>query len=143
MMDREDMVNYIGQKKDPKVLDIFRALKVKAVALAENIQKMENLVDVHPKGYKPTEADHGALEVIGDKIFRDIAAMTIDIDLLHLADEGNGHQLELIEQEVLCQQFLEARKIVKPEKTKHDCGKCPINGVCPAAHGEDDNCVVN
>lgn len=132
-MDAEKMLEYIGDKKDPKVIDMFKEIRDKARTLAKHIDTLALEADAKPKGYRPTDAEDKELGVMCDNIFKAIADLGFSVDLLCTGDGEAGNMIEMFEHEVMCKEFLAARAMPERERPEHDCGDCPINKVCPTS----------
>lgn len=142
-MNKDNMLGYIGEKKEPKVIDMFKEIGNKAIATARAVDTLALEAAAKPEGYRPTDAEDAELGVMYYNILRAIADLKFSVDLLCSGDEDSSDMIEMFEQEIMCKEFLAARAMPKKQQPEHDCGDCPANNFCPAAHGKDDNCDFN
>lgn len=142
-MNKEKMLDYIGDKKDPKVIDMFKEIGNKARAIARAVDTLALEADAKQEGYRPTDAEDKELGEMCKNIFSAVADLNFSVDLLSSGDEDAGNMIEMFEHEVICKEFLAARAMPEKEQPEHDCGDCPANRFCPAAHGDGDNCDFN
>lgn len=88
MMDRDDMISYIGQKRNHKIIDTFRSLSETSLSLNACVKELDTITIGKKQSADMTE-ENESLGRIVDRIFRCVASIGIDTELLRMADEGH------------------------------------------------------
>ena len=70
MMDRDDMISYIGQKRNPKIIDTFRSLSEPSLSLNACVKERNTITIGKKQSADMTEEENEALGRIVDRIFR-------------------------------------------------------------------------
>ena len=133
MMDREDMFDYIGSKRNQKVSELLKEIRAKSEALVKSMDAAFVVVDSIPENAKLTEAEHQEFDALMDDVMLRIGDVGLSADILRVGDSFMAQMLELAEQEIVSKEFLKARKT----------NDCRANRFCPTAHGDGDNCDFN
>jgi hypothetical protein len=89
MMDRDDMISYIGQKRKPNIIATFRSLSETSLSLTACVKELDTITLGNKQSADMTEEENESLGRIVDRIFRCVASIGIDTELLRMADEGH------------------------------------------------------
>lgn len=133
MMDREDMFDYIGSKRNQKVSELLKEIRAKSEALVKSMDAAFVVVDSIPENAKLTEAEHQEFDALMDDVMLRIGEVGLSVDILRVGDSFMAQMLELVEQEIVSKEFLKARKTSDWRAKRF----------CPTAHGDGDNCDFN
>lgn len=133
MMDREDMFDYIGSKRNQKVSELLKEIRAKSEALVKSMEAAFVVVDSIPENAKLTEAEHQEFDALMDDVMLRIGDVGLSVDILPVGDSFMAQMLELAEQEIVSKEFLKSRKTSDWRAKRF----------CPNAHGDGDNCDFN